>query len=158
MATPNEGRWFAAQYEEAMRKYGSPTERQESLKDLQVLLDDRALPRMLRITCNLVLADGVDDWYQAESLVKDAEAAWRDLKERTPEDGDEPGGVYAARTMQLDRLWKTLESLKASHAEDDPKNPKWVAMAAAERAAKAATAHENQGKVNVGEKAKAVGS
>nr|OQO23882.1 hypothetical protein B0A51_09648 [Rachicladosporium sp. CCFEE 5018] len=87
-----------------MRKYANPTERQEYPKDLKALLDDRALPRMLGIKCNLALADGVDDWYQAESLVGDAEAAWRDLNKRIPEDGEDSSVVYAALTKQLDRM------------------------------------------------------
>ncbi|OQO13097.1 hypothetical protein B0A48_02561 [Cryoendolithus antarcticus] len=114
MVTTNKGRSFAARYAEAMRKYTSPTDRQEFLKDLQALLDDRALPRMLRIKCKLALADVVDNW--------------------------------------------ALESVKESQVEDDPGNPKWTAMAAAERAAKVATGHGYEVKVNADVKAKAVGS
>nr|OQO20354.1 hypothetical protein B0A51_12018 [Rachicladosporium sp. CCFEE 5018] len=142
MVTTNKGRSFAARYAEAKRKYTSPTERQEFLKDLQALLDDRALPRMLRIKCKLALADVVDNCYEGQ----------------TAEDGDDPGGVYAMRTKQLDRLRKALESVKESQVEDDPGNPKWTAMAAAERAAEVATGHGYEVKVNADGKAKAVGS
>ncbi|KAK6429425.1 hypothetical protein LTR95_014428 [Oleoguttula sp. CCFEE 5521] len=144
MHISNLGNWYADQYDNAMLKYVDPDHLQDALIELQDLLKDPALPGMYRFLCNLALADGTEDWYLAESLIKDAEVGWHDMMDKTLSAEEDFDGAHKARKERLEELRGTLDSLKWSQVLDDPKNPKrWAEAEAAELRKQGGVAGDN---------------
>lgn len=72
MATTNVGRFLEGRYIAAIVKYN--TDRHvDALEELSDLLMDDHLPLVLRLKANCALADGVRDWFLAESYYSAAE-------------------------------------------------------------------------------------
>lgn len=119
MATSNVGRFLQACYDEAMFKYDSDDKHPEALEDLKELLMDDQLSSVLRLSANAALADGVLDWFLAESYRSCAEDAYDDLKSLPILPGSQAEG-------QLTRFRELLDSLATEQQWNDPRQLKSV--------------------------------
>ena len=114
MATTNVGRFLEERYYAAIAKY--KTDRlADALDELSDLLMDDQLPLVLRLKANCALADGVSDWFLAESYYSAAEMIHDVI--RTSFDFL-PG---SQEEIELARLRKMLDSLAADQRRMDPR-------------------------------------
>jgi hypothetical protein len=118
MATTNVGRFLERRYYAAIAKFD--TDRHAvALDELSDLLMDDQLPLVLRLRANCALADGVLDWYLAESYYSAAETIHDVIRtsfEFLPGSQEE---------IEIARLRKMLDSLAAdqrSNTHEDAAN------------------------------------
>jgi hypothetical protein len=105
MATSNLGRFFKERFRVAVVKYDT-NRHEEALTQLSELLMEEALSPVYRLKANILLADGVDDWFLAEQYRLAAENTYHGISEVVANcaTGDEEG-------LELAVLRETLDSL-----------------------------------------------
>jgi hypothetical protein len=114
MATTNVGRFLEGRYYAAIAKFD--TDRHAvALDELSDLLMDDQLPLVLRLRANCALADGVLDWYLAESYYSAAEMIHDVIRTSYT---FLPG---SQEEIELARLRKMLDSLAADQKRMDPR-------------------------------------
>ena len=118
MATSNLGRFFKERYIVAIAKYDTDRH-EESLTQLSELLMEEALPPVYRLKANAALADGVDNWFEAERYRLAAEDTYDGISELVANHatGDEEG-------RELATLREMLDSLAEEQRRDKPRQHK----------------------------------
>jgi hypothetical protein len=114
MATTNVGRFLEGRYYAAIAKYKTDNHA-VALNELSDLLMDDQLPLVLRFKANCALADGVSDWFLAESYYSAAEVIHDVIRTSF----QSPPG--SQEEIELARLSKMLESLAADQRRMDPR-------------------------------------
>ena len=114
MATTNVGRFLEERYYAATAKYNTDRHA-DALEELSDLLMDDQLPLVLRLRANCALADGVRDWFLAESYRSAAEMIHDVIRTSFH---FLPG---SQEEIELARLRKMLDSLAVDQRRMDPR-------------------------------------
>ena len=116
MATTNVGRFLQERYRAAISKYGRGKDTHaEALEELSDLLMDDHLSSVHRLKANAALADGVLDWFLAESYRSAAELIFTNIRDSIP---IIPGAPIEGEIAFLRDL---LDSLAAEQQRDNPR-------------------------------------
>jgi hypothetical protein len=118
MATSNLGRFFKERFRVASSKYDTDRH-EEALTQLSELLMEQQLSPVYRLKANILLADGVDDWFLAEQYRLAAENTYDGISEVVANSatGDE-------EALELAGLRETLDSLADDQKRNKPSEPK----------------------------------
>ena len=114
MATTNVGRFLEGRYYAAIAKYKTDNHA-VALNELSDLLMDDQPPLVLRSNANCALADGVSDWFLAESYYSAAEVIHDAIRTSFQ------FLTGSQEEIELARLTEVLESLAADQRRMDPR-------------------------------------
>lgn len=100
MPASNAARLYHSSYKQAVEKYVNKDKRAEALEELKAILYDAYLPRLYGLMANLQMAEGVDDWFQAELCIKDAEEMFTEV-EQQPDFNDEAAAAKLRQDLEI---------------------------------------------------------